>query len=572
MAAPTVIARITGFKLGTLFSKVIDLPVSGIVAGDSLIMFYTHTYAGATASVVSAGWTILAEGRTLLSGTPTGPYHGVAIYRCNGAENNKTVTLTTGNPGFGVIFKCIIIHIRGASNHALVPWTISAIAQNPGTGSTTPDSGNVAPAGGANDYLVFSSFGANINDSNPTVPTGYGNRTVFAASAPTVATAELTINAASENPGSWTIASSQRWAAFTLAVPAALQETTSLIPDFGGSFLKGFIPTVTGGTANNDYAVEVLKRPSCRSYYKLNEALGATQILDSSGNGHHSVLIDSGASPTGYPPIFGEPTLLTNGEANTAAKTPSPSNQANRTVSWIPTSGDRYPKNELIKEMTVCGWIKIVTFVDGNYLILSCGNAGSFLWTLQVGIGGNIQTEAYSAAGVAGVLNSVNGVVLLNEICFLAVTRTATGAVKYYKNGVEVAASPGEDQFAITIGKNASYQSSGIGVAMHPRLVNANALDITYQHLAVFEEVLDLAAIAALYEAGTTPDVPPPSPVSIGVTPVAYVGYIANAVPVETIGTPGIGVVPVRITPAGIGVVPVREAPTEIPRVKVKLS
>src|SRR3990172_4690862 len=93
--------------------------------------------------------------------------------------------------------------------------------------SATPDPGNLSPTGGSKDYLWIWAGGWEGEQTSPPSgnPTNYANATGADSgtggldpSNVRVATAERTLTAAYEDPGSWTISVSDDWAATVIVV------------------------------------------------------------------------------------------------------------------------------------------------------------------------------------------------------------------------------------------------------------------------------------------------------------------------------------------------------------------
>jgi hypothetical protein len=89
--------------------------------------------------------------------------------------------------------------------------------------STAPNSGGLSPTGGAQDYLWLAcaaygdgraSFTLPPSGYSPLVSVGTGG----AASGVSVATAELQLNAANENPGAFTNTRNDFWQAYTVVI------------------------------------------------------------------------------------------------------------------------------------------------------------------------------------------------------------------------------------------------------------------------------------------------------------------------------------------------------------------
>jgi hypothetical protein len=218
MAFPVVetTATTTGFALST--SPAINLP-SGIAANDLLIiLFRTASGAGATPP---SGWTELAE--SLDSGDGT-----TVNYRYADGTEGSTVNFSTANARF----TAVAYRISGAEDPGTQAPEINTIV----TGSdTAPNSGNLTPTGGAKDYLWLTLIGyaSGPPPSDSTEPSNYINALKAGDSnfVVRVLAATRALNAASENPGAWTITSSAAWLAWTLAIHPVAASPVDLAPD-----------------------------------------------------------------------------------------------------------------------------------------------------------------------------------------------------------------------------------------------------------------------------------------------------------------------------------------------------
>jgi prophage tail gpP-like protein len=112
----------------------------------------------------------------------------------------------------------IIYRISGAQDPSTQAPEISSLALSV---DANPDPNIVTPTGGAKNYLWLAAFW-NADDATGTAkPTDYSNfLTINSGGAdPTnIGAAEYTNNAASENPGAFTISASKLWSAFTIAI------------------------------------------------------------------------------------------------------------------------------------------------------------------------------------------------------------------------------------------------------------------------------------------------------------------------------------------------------------------
>jgi len=110
-------------------------------------------------------------------------------------------------------------------NSAIDPEITAGASGN----STSPDPDSLSPAGGAKDYLymVFAGYERATTDITA-FPTNYGSNQINLAvnAGATIGVATRELNAATEDPGVFTLDSAEEWQAFTLAVHPALVSAT----------------------------------------------------------------------------------------------------------------------------------------------------------------------------------------------------------------------------------------------------------------------------------------------------------------------------------------------------------
>lgn len=203
-------------------NKVCNLP-AGIVSGDLLILLLRA--AGDDTHSTPTDWT-------------PGPVNNKAdasndtqsiFYRVADGTEGGTVTV---NGTASLKFAAICWRITG--DDGTIQWSADAT----GT-SATPNPAALTPTGGAKDYLWLWTGGWEGEQTSPPAgnPTNYSNP--IGAGSGTggavatncrVAGASRQLNAATEDPPSWTISVSDDWTAWTVAVPPA-----------GGALLEGSI-------------------------------------------------------------------------------------------------------------------------------------------------------------------------------------------------------------------------------------------------------------------------------------------------------------------------------------------
>lgn len=214
MAFPTVAGTIATTNIGTAAtSHTVNMP-SGIQAGETIILLWRTSTASGNTSLPAGDWTTIVDAALT-------DRVGIAWREADGTEGS---TITVGTVG-STKFAALCFRVSGAADPSTSPPQISTVATG---SSTTPDPTTCTPTGGAKDYLWiwFGSWEGEQTSPPAGNPTNYGSNiagadtgtagAVTANSRVAMATREL--NAASEDPGSWTISASDDWAAYTIAV------------------------------------------------------------------------------------------------------------------------------------------------------------------------------------------------------------------------------------------------------------------------------------------------------------------------------------------------------------------
>jgi len=215
-----VVERASGLSFADFLRERIFEPLgmSGSVAGQLFVCLLSRTSTGT--HTYPAGWTELTEQINLGDDVTS-----IAYRPADGTETGTfTVTISTGTQKFAAI----VWRISGACDPAIQAPQLSAPARS---ASTTPNPTTVTPTGGAKDYL-FLWLGAWSGEQPPpptSQPTNYASATPDRQGASTgtgglpatncrVAGTTRKVNAASEDPGSWTISASGDWIAWAMAV------------------------------------------------------------------------------------------------------------------------------------------------------------------------------------------------------------------------------------------------------------------------------------------------------------------------------------------------------------------
>ena len=213
MAFPVVESTATTPRTGAETTSPVTYPAT--VSPNALIVCIARV-AVAGAIGWPGGWTELVEDSSDASDDVTAIAYKTAV----GDEDGTTFNVTHGDGKSAYI----VYSITGAADPASQAPQLSAVAV--GT-STAPDPAALTPTGGAKDYLWLWLGGWEGEQTSPPAnnPTNYTNplgASTAAAGAATgncrVASARRDLNAASEDPPSWTISASDDWSAWTMAV------------------------------------------------------------------------------------------------------------------------------------------------------------------------------------------------------------------------------------------------------------------------------------------------------------------------------------------------------------------
>ncbi len=201
MTFPTVQTRSTYTTASSLSSHPVTLP-TGIVPGDLLIIACS------------------SNGNVPPSGPPTGWFQvSYATYDGLGVDRFIAVYYKIADGGEG---STVSVPMSGAAPLVALGWRINAGGVPRGATATgdsaNPNPPNLAPGWAASDVLWLAISGAR-GSSFSVFPSGYGStRTVTASGNYMIGSGEKSANAASEDPGTFTM-SSGKWAAATIGVP-----------------------------------------------------------------------------------------------------------------------------------------------------------------------------------------------------------------------------------------------------------------------------------------------------------------------------------------------------------------
>lgn len=192
-------------------SHTVDMP-DGVTTGDRLLLVFETDGRPAVSGQIPDNWVPIPNSATGSSGDQV----GVRCYeKFSDGSEGASQTITTD--------------VSQCSNHYVARITGSAstaieCAVTQGNSTTTPDSPSLNPAGWDSEETLWFSFSASDDGSIavtgfPSSYTGTGQISADgSADGVTLAWAKRTLTAASEDPGSFTLASASFWAALTFAV------------------------------------------------------------------------------------------------------------------------------------------------------------------------------------------------------------------------------------------------------------------------------------------------------------------------------------------------------------------
>lgn len=202
MAFPQVAAVNGGNDTTNQTNHTVNLP-SGIEAGNLLLVFFASD--GGPTITFPEGWTQLFQ-----TGANTACKFG-AWYRIADGTEGSTITVTTSN---NQMTAHTSYRITGYSGTPEVATATTGIDYSPNPPSLTP-------SWGALDTLWFACCGYNSNLTVTVYPTNYTNGRYDRANNTEgcgTGSARRELNAASENPGMFTLSGSTQWVANTVAV------------------------------------------------------------------------------------------------------------------------------------------------------------------------------------------------------------------------------------------------------------------------------------------------------------------------------------------------------------------
>lgn len=231
-ATSNLIAGVANGGTSAATTHTVRVPLD--VSAGALLMIVGRSMAAGTISISTelGTWTIVQDSSDASDDVTFWAYLPTAAA---GTEDSTDITVTHGSGKFAAV----ALSITGAADPAVTPPQSSTVAV--GTGSN-PGPTTATPTGGAKDYLWIAAYGADGEHTIPptTVPANY-NPEIACHTATAgavglnggVATVTRQLNAASEDPGTWTtsVAVNSGWTAWTFAVHPAPAGPPEVIPD-----------------------------------------------------------------------------------------------------------------------------------------------------------------------------------------------------------------------------------------------------------------------------------------------------------------------------------------------------
>lgn len=235
MSFPSIRSQITDNATGNETTHTISLPAT-IAAGDTILVLIRVTVAGAI-GWPDASWIELFDA----SDDAADDQMAAAWKKADGSEGGTTIDVTSGNGKF----TSIAIAVKDATDPTITPPTLGTVATGSGT---EPNAGNCNPAAGTKDYLWWTFYGMEGEQTGITsypanytlnqsgiVTTGTGGAVTTNC---TMASAARQLNASAEDAGVWDVTGTlDDWTAYTIAfhpaepVTAGLENSRRYNPD-----------------------------------------------------------------------------------------------------------------------------------------------------------------------------------------------------------------------------------------------------------------------------------------------------------------------------------------------------
>jgi len=222
---PQVTTSIGTSDVSTTTSHTVNLPASA--SGRLLLGFFSHDYALGETVTWPSGWTAL--GGDSLGGSQLAVWMEVRYKIATGSEGS-TMTITTTSSSLAASH---VFDITGHAASTSAPEGLFTDGQN----TANPDPPSLDPAGwGAEDTLWFVCAGhAAGNTTMSSAPTNYTNSTadLTTLAGQALFTARRELNAASEDPGTFTLSAAGSVVPGTVAVRPGSEGLAVAFSGFG---------------------------------------------------------------------------------------------------------------------------------------------------------------------------------------------------------------------------------------------------------------------------------------------------------------------------------------------------
>ena len=223
---PVIKSKSTSVQSTATSTHTVVLP-TGISAGDLLIVFFTNSDNGALDNYsVPSGWTTLHLSTDV---------RRLVIYKTAGTSEGTSITIQTRD------YRDRGVSVQSAHNvYCIQAGTFTGNVyydspSNTGTSANPNPSSNTPTFGAGNTMWIAASYSDGVSNVT-SAPSNYGSLTqaysgTVGSNGATMATAFRNLNAASEDPGTFTLSSSVGWGANTIAIQG-LEGTRNATVDY----------------------------------------------------------------------------------------------------------------------------------------------------------------------------------------------------------------------------------------------------------------------------------------------------------------------------------------------------
>ena len=239
MAFPTVRARISSSRGSDATSHDVTLPVTPN-SGDLIVIFYATDGSGAsnwsTTSTNGGSGGPYTYQKPLADENHSGGCNSGIRYRISDGTETSPQRFTTSSSEHFVARAYVI---QAGTFNATTPLEAGDDVEG---SSANPNPPSLSPSWGAADTLWIAGYGADDDDESSAGPSGWGGSNfVCIESAQSTTSCSLGIadkeeNIATNDPGTYTMAASEEWLAWTVAIqPSAGGTTHELATSIAGS-------------------------------------------------------------------------------------------------------------------------------------------------------------------------------------------------------------------------------------------------------------------------------------------------------------------------------------------------